>query len=77
MTAKEMFAELGYEWQETNYYIQYTKYNWKHWIFRSKTTICFWKLMKKFSVYDETPLDIDIDLLQAINKQIEELGWKK
>ena len=75
MTAKEMFEELGYDWKETNIYIQYTKYNWKHFIFRSKTTICFWKLIEKVSLYDDTCLNATIKELKAINKQIEELCW--
>jgi len=75
MTAKEMFEKLEFDWQETNNYIQYEKYRWKHWIFKSKTTICFWKMFKNISFYDDLTFDIDNLLLQAILKQVEELGW--
>ena len=77
MTAKEMFEKLDYEWTETSSYIQYNKYNWKHWIFKSEITICFWKFSNNISINDELVIDINQELLQAINKQVEELGWNK
>lgn len=73
MNAKEMFEKLDYSWEETKDYIKYTKYNWKHWIFNSKTTIYFWKVWSEIQIYSD--FAIHIDLLQAINKQVEELGW--
>lgn len=73
--AKEMFEELGYEWKETNCDICYEKTIWKYWLFKSKTTIFFFKGLEKCSIYDKYGSDIDIKLLQAINKQIEELEW--
>ena len=73
MTAKEMFEKLGYELIETNSggikltMIEYYNYE-------TTSDIEFW-----------TPSNIVIDLqnrelltvkhIQAINKQIEELGW--
>lgn len=64
MTAKEMFEELGYE---ENYHIEYIMYYNKEeekyiWFSRTDETI-------------EARFDIDMLLLKAINKQIEELGW--
>ena len=65
MTAKEMFEELGYE---ENYHIAYIMfYSEKEdryiWFFKDTKTI-------------EIRFDISMALLKAINKQIEELGWK-
>ena len=70
-----MFEELGFEWKEEKAYIQYSKIYWKHWVFQNKITICFWKLFQKVSIYDKECLEIDMEILQAINKQVEELGW--
>ena len=77
MTAKEMFEKLGYEWKETKDYIEYIKYYYKHWIFKSKCMFRFYKLpINNFDIFDEFGTIINQDLLQAINKQVEELGWK-
>lgn len=75
MTAKEMFENLDYYWKEDNSCISFTKILWKHWIFKSKITICFWKLFKEVSIYEESVIDLSLEELQAINKQVEELGW--
>ena len=70
-----MFEKLGYSWEETQGYIEYTKYHYKHWIFRSKQIITFYKSIKYMDIFDENLISINMDLLQAINKQVEELGW--
>ena len=76
-SAKEMFEELGYEWKETKEYVEYTKYYFKHWIFYSKSMIRIYKSpINSFDIFDEFGISIHQDLLQAINKQVEELGWK-
>ena len=75
MSAKEMFEKLDYSWKEESSYISFTKVYWKHWIFKSKTTICFWKLFQNVSIYEPSGIDLSLDELQAINKQVEELGW--
>ena len=75
MSAKEMFEKLGYELVDTNSagvkLTMIVYYN-----FETKSSINFW-----------SPINIDIDLqnnehltvklIQAINKQIEELGWNE
>lgn len=75
MSAKEMFEKLDYSWKEENSYISFTKVYWKHWIFKSKITICFWKLFQKVSIYEQSGIDLSLEELQAINKMCEELGW--
>lgn len=72
MKAKEMFEKLGYEkiCDDVNYII----YN-----FEEHFEIRFYKPQQEFSIYynDEIYNTIDVEELQAINKQIEELGWNK
>lgn len=75
MSAKEMFEELDYSWKEESSYISFTKIHWKHWVFKSKITICFWKLLQKVSIYEQGVIDLSLEELQAINKQAEEFGW--
>lgn len=71
MTAKEMFEELGFVYTETPYHISYT-YEIRdcsddYW----EIGICFKKDEKE--IFSE--IDITLDILKAINKQVEELGW--
>lgn len=72
MTAKEMFEKLGYKkiCDDVNYII----YNCEE-VFE----IRFYKPQRNFSVYYEEEIynTIDIEELQAINKQVSELGWNK
>ena len=75
MTAKEMFEDLDYYWKEDANCIQYTRIYWKHWGFKSKRTICFWKYLNGISLNEKYVIDLSLEELQAINKQIEELGW--
>ena len=77
MLSKEMFERLGFEWKETKDFIEYRKYHFKHFIFRSKIIIRFWKNpLKEFSIYDDSSdVEIDIELFQAINQQVKELRW--
>jgi len=74
MKAKDMFEKLGYSWKETQCYIEYTKYHYKHWIFRSKQIITFYKSIKYMDIFDENLVSINMDLLQAINQQMKEIG---
>ena len=79
MSAKEMFEELGYgqvigdkERYGIGEFIQYRNYEYSRWItfnFYDKTINC--------GMYDDPvePMDITINELKAINKQVEELGW--
>lgn len=69
MSAKEMFEKLGYSLRDENKYFTdsqliYDNVNYQH------------------SIYFDTDRTIDLsgriislNLLQAINKQVEELGW--
>lgn len=64
--AKEMFEELGYKQEHHIAYIKYTKIDDYNYYF-------VWFEQETESV--EARFDIDMKLLQAINKQVEELGW--
>ena len=69
-TARELFEELGYKkiCDDVNYII----YN-----FEEVFEIRFYKPQQDFSVYykEEIYNTIDIEELQAINQQVNELGW--
>lgn len=74
MSAKEMFKKIGYKEIENNAeeitYEGKIKINdWE----RELSSITFW-LNEKLLDFDNY---IDVKLLQAINKQVEELGWNK
>ena len=77
MSAKDMFEELGYIKEEDNYYIRFKEINDKN----VKYEIVFCKenetieLIPKINGKDHYFTRLDMDLLQAINKQIEELHW--
>lgn len=76
--AKEMFEELGYKYSEDDYFISYIEHNdskpVKYQIIFSKEYKCVEII---FVMFDKPHYftRINIDLLKAINKQIEELGW--
>ena len=76
MTAKEMFEKLGYECfiNKELEEIDYTKKDNKEFIvfvhYRFDNSYVFYKQT------DYEPGDITMEELQAINKQVEELGWK-
>lgn len=67
MSAKEMFKNLGFKqfigtstkWKD---YIEYQNEDKYIWFYPDSKTI-------------EIKFDFDVKTLQAINKQIEELGW--
>ena len=67
MSAKEMFEELEYEyeWNEAN---QICVFN-----IDSNEWLWFYLERKTFEYGEE----ISMELLKAINKQVEELGWNK
>lgn len=80
MNAKEMFEKLGYKGIEVNNTIEYyTGEKEKYKVIR------FWKDSKHIELFGEYYTDGDLDnyeyyeddykLFNAINKQIEELGW--
>ena len=72
MTAKEMFEKLGYKQQEVinkeNYLLYISKMN--EIIFNKKH-----KQVGKQIVNSAITDMITLEELQAINKQVEELGW--
>ena len=82
MTAKEMFEKLGYEIDEQNNNEILYKMKWE-------MTTTYWVGFdiecKDISIFETSdspfepskPFNIDMDLLQAINIQVEELGWNK
>lgn len=77
-TAKEMFEKSGYELKKSRTYICYEKDECK--IDSDYTIAIEFNLMEK-TVHKIENTDCDIegittDELKAINKQIEELGWK-
>lgn len=71
-TAKEMFEELGFELVEEDE--RYLKYQTSH-----EYTIRFDLLEGTFGAYedwmDRCYMDLSVQDLKAINKQVEELGW--
>ena len=72
-TAKEMFKELGYKlFKDNNYVIAFFKdTNWIE--FRKDIEV-----VKCYSLINDYYIEINnigIKELQAINKQVEELGW--
>ena len=81
MSAKEMFEKLGYTYSKGTDYIDYYYVNNKT-IFKNNIDVIYNIL---FNLEDKTILidtdhpdyanDISIKELQAINKQVEELGW--
>ena len=82
MSAKEMFEKLGYEIDEQNNKEILYKMKWEI----STTYYVSFDLEHKWLecfITSDSPFEpsksytIDIDLLQAINKQVEELGWNE
>ena len=75
MSAKEMFEKLGYKKVEDRYYaclyekvVEQEDYTWKHRIVFETDGKTKYVFSDKYT---------SMELLQAINKQIEELGWNK
>lgn len=71
MTAKEMFEELGYDYFENHYRITYQNFDVEC------KLIEFDKMKKKMDLADDSEEVVELSFkeLQAINKQVEELGW--
>ncbi len=89
MSAKEMFEKLGYKLNDdinlNPYRIEYKKFNKTTRMFRT-ISIVNGEHEKFIQVEEEFVRDIetntnygylDFEELQAINKQVEELGWNK
>ena len=74
MSAKEMFEKLGYEEEHHISYIKYTKkLNQNCCDDVSELRICFYQCEESFEKIGNS---ITLEELQAINKQVEELGWE-
>ena len=74
MTAKEMFEKLGYEYKKTKeLYLESILYKKgvKRIMFRYDKVIIPYS---NYGDYEDGTL-LTLEELQAINKQIEELGW--
>lgn len=73
-SSKEMFKNLGYTYHETKEEIIYTNKNSYY-----GRSIIFNKIEKYIlpteNDFYETSIGISLEELQAINKQVEELGW--
>lgn len=80
MSSREMFEDLGYELVfENEEVLRYRKNKWldvEFWKVYEKVTGEKIKKYIKVSNVKNMPYFISVDLLQAINKQIEELNWK-
>ena len=79
-SAKEMFEELGYEVNENEWNLTYSKDIILNQFYTSPITINFRKFNDKvIEKYDFNGKSVPIFMyeLKAINKQIEELGWNK
>lgn len=83
MTAKEMFEELGYERKFVNNIkiqcedvILYTHKKQDLIIqFNLFSQMVVYQMKNNMKEYDKIAIFITKELIQAINKQIEELGW--
>jgi hypothetical protein len=77
MSAKKMFEKLGYEYKEDDYFITYENDKLvKYVVLFSKEYMCV-EITPTCNGNIHTFVRISEKLLQAINKQIEELGWDK
>lgn len=70
MSAKEMFKKLGYEERKETYFLNCVK----SYIDYKTLNIIYFDSDKTIDI---NSMIITYDLLQAINKQVEELGWNK
>lgn len=82
MSAKDMFEKLGYEYNNYGNHIDYQIYRTRN----ISQVIDFrldikkiWLTCEEYINEDEkwisNDFEMTIELLQAINKQVEELGW--
>lgn len=74
MKAKEMFENLGFECQKNEFTIRYFKEFRDYYDEDNYTLEIDFSLIEK-KIYSD--FSIDMCLLKAINKQIEELGWNE
>ena len=74
MTAKEMFEKLGYKYTKYGNDIEFNK-QFEY----AEVKIYFADFAKTIEISSDKDITftIDIEELQAINKQVEELGWNE
>lgn len=91
MSARDMFEELGYACDESCDGILYSKWveevinndgivmptDFNIQIHIEKRPFTFMKTKTKEVFNSSKPIEITLEELQAINKQVEELGWNK
>lgn len=73
MSAKEMFEKLGYEYFNNGLRISYSN-------FEKECKLIEFQLNKKKMILaddSEEIVELSIQEIKAINKQVEELGWNK
>lgn len=79
MNAKEMFEKLGYEQRKHEHYIKYVKKpfisDWFVILFDLKEQVFSSIITTDSPFTPDVPLELNIEELKAINKQVEELGW--
>ena len=78
MSAKDMFSELGYSCKEEDDYIEYIQKN-DYYTFEiafDYNTECIEFYYYKDTYDNKCDVCLTTKELQAINKQVEELGWK-
>ena len=79
MSAKEMFEKLGYEQRKHENFIKYVgKFfisDWHIVLFDLTVKTITPQVSSDSPFTTLEPLDLNVELLQAINKQVEELGW--
>lgn len=81
MSAKEMFEELGYELRSHKNIIRYVNKqyvsDWNYIDFNLKEKTIYAHIMSDSPFTPDSPLELNLKEIQAINKQIEELGWNE
>lgn len=80
-SAKEMFEELGYTYQESYFEEKLDEINYSksgRWTPQINFNLNH-KCVIVYTIYEDIkkPSAFNVKILQAINKQIEELGWYK
>ncbi len=74
MTAKKMFTKLGFKLTTNNN--RFITYTYLRNGFDYNITFRLWN--KDIDIVDNASIEfLKLDVLQAINKQVEEMGWNK
>lgn len=81
MTAKEMFKKLGYKYNKEcyEYPLKYDKKRKINSVYEvDEDSFAFYQIDRVITIWkDGRVITLEFDELQAINKQVEELGWNK